>query len=585
MMAAVPQTKVLILHPEDGIAESESVAPYDLVIDLGRASPGTYERWSKQTRSQVICLYDFVAEDEDIYRTRSLLNLGRHSLIDRMGIDWWSVLWPEMLVPLQQLILVQRLAKYIDRECDLYSSRADYRCAALHLVLGGRITNLEGFFRASARRVGHYAEVASTFDLKQIFQIAQDKFDNKHALRSRLARRSPTSNRPSILLPSAYINVSRAALAYAASLPQEQFLLVCARDNAKVPQLFPNVQMTSLDPYFSRHDPHEARSLLELWGRLKMRLAGTAPEYKSGAAVGLLDRIPFMIRRGIAIRDAWKNLFDSENICSCFSADHNNVYTRIPLLLARRAGIPAVACHHGALDGGMAITTHDADFYLAKSQMERDYMIRVCDIAPEKVICCAPDRAEFIPRGRSFPNKSSMVFFSEPYSVWSWRMDEVYRDLLPRLYALAEECRVKLVVKLHPFESTGTYQQLLSTHLGTEKMRSVEIVDGAISEELWQNTRFALTAQSSIALECTARGIPIFLCGWLRDPFSGYIQQYQKFGIGRLVETVDQIAQIPELLASGTPQYPEPGHLPDSVNSEILKHLLSPCHALQDATG
>jgi hypothetical protein len=75
------------------------------------------------------------------------------------------------------------------------------------------------------------------------------------------------------------------------------------------------------------------------------------------------------------------------------------------------------------------------------------------------------------------------------------------------------------------------------------------------------------------------------LCGWLRDPFSGYIQQYQKFGIGRLVETVDQIAQIPELLASGTPQYPEPGHLPDSVNSEILKHLLSPCHALQDATG
>ena len=40
----------------------------------------------------------------------------------------------------------------------------------------------------------------------------------------------------------------------------------------------------------------------------------------------------------------------------------------IPLLLASRREIPAVACHHGALDGGMAIKTPCFSTYLAQGK-------------------------------------------------------------------------------------------------------------------------------------------------------------------------------------------------------------------------
>ena len=54
--------------------------------------------------------------------------------------------------------------------------------------------------------------------------------------------------------------------------------------------------------------------------------------------------------------------------------------------------------------------------------------------------------------------------------------------------------------------------------------------------------------QSSTALECTALGIPVFLCAWLRDSYSGYVQQYARFGAGHVLESPEQIADIPQLL-------------------------------------
>jgi len=317
---------------------------------------------------------------------------------------------------------------------------------------------------------------------------------------------------------------------------------------------------------------------------LRTRLIDSAPEYESGAAVGLFDRIPSLLHWEITIRDGWKRLFDSENIRSCFSADHTNPYTRIPLLLARHAGIPAVACHHGALDVWMAITTHDADCYVAKNEMEHDYMTRVCGIDTAKVLQVAPP-----PSVQAFPSsgdseiasdldiqrKRSLVFFTEPYGSGSWRMEEVYRELLPPLCGLAERCGLKLVFKLHPFESERGHRNLLGLFLPREKVRGIGIITGPIPEELWHNTQIALTVQSSVALECAARGIPIFLCGWLRDSFPDYIQQYQRFGIGHLLENVGQISDIPNILESA-PSLFNPRHDPPSPVSatEALRELL-----------
>jgi hypothetical protein len=569
--------KVLLLHARDNFHLYRKSSRWDLIVDLGRAPNSIYETSSGKDACPVVSIYEFAKGVEDLLQVKCALQAGMGYLVDGWKTDWWGILSVEIVPQLQQLILVHRLAKYLNQEYDISSSRSDYRSAALHRILGGRLTNLETSFQAATRQLRHYSELVSEFDSSQIFQVAQDKFDREHAIRRRFAKRGPTSNRPSILLPTAYTNVSRMALSYAALLPDEQFLLVCARDNGKVQELPANVQMISLDPYFSSPNLGEISSLVEIWAKLKMRLMSVAPEYESASAVGVFDRIPSLIRWEITVRDAWKRLFESENIRSCFCADHANPYTRIPLLLAKHAGIPAVACHHGAMDASMALTTHDADFYVAKTEMERDYMTRICGISSQKVFCISErSSAELTSNFSDIEKRPWFVFFSEPYSAWSWRIDEVYRELLPRLCALAETCGLKLVFKLHPFETAKGHRKILLRHLPAEKVRQIEVITGPISEQLWQNTRFALTVQSSVALECAARSIPIFLCGWLGDSFSGYIQQYERFGVGHLLETAAQINDIPQLLELRPAKFgARPDH-PDPMGAETLRELLAP---------
>jgi hypothetical protein len=58
-----------------------------------------------------------------------------------------------------------------------------------------------------------------------------------------------------------------------------------------------------------------------------------------------------------------------------------------------------------------------------------------------------------------------------------------------------------------------------------------------------------MTVESTIALDCAIRQIPIFLCSWLQHVYGGYVQQYAKFGVGHILNSPDEIKNIPQLLA------------------------------------
>ena len=75
-----------------------------------------------------------------------------------------------------------------------------------------------------------------------------------------------------MLLPSAYVNVSRTAASYAALLPNEKFLLVYARNSARLKNLPSNIHTTSLDSYFVTADRSEAGSSDEGLGVAEGRL-------------------------------------------------------------------------------------------------------------------------------------------------------------------------------------------------------------------------------------------------------------------------------------------------------------------------
>ncbi len=464
-------------------------------------------------------------------------------------------------------------------------SSARPRATALSRLLGARLTILETRIQSVIHRARHYREVFVHLDTNQLAQAVEDKCDSDHSIRRHFTRRGHASGGPVILSPSAYINVSRTILSYAVLLPDHRFLLVRTRSNAKPASLPANVCSKALAPYFISSDKQEIASLLESWNTLRKRLVCGAEEFNSADAVGILRRVAELLPWGIALRDAWNQLFESVEVSACLSADDSNPPSRIPLIIAKNRGIPALACHHGALDYMMAIKENHADRYLAKSEMERDYLTRVCQLAPEEIVVAQPVQPKPLalrPVGRRSP--AWLVFFTEPYRAGGWRSEEIYRDLLPRLCSLAQTCGLKLVFKLHPFESIRGHRRLLR-RIAPAQEGQIEVLAGPPSDLLWSNTQIALTVQSSTGLECAAQNIPVFFCAWLRDAYSGYVQQYARFGVGHVLEFADEIAQIPRLIdrhsKQSVPQRQDPGRL----SSDELSHLFSETYSFPVASS
>lgn len=541
---------VLLLHPEDPIPLS-SKNQWDLIVDFARAPATIYEECVSQNSCTVKSLFDFAQGMDDLHRVKDLVQAGTGILLDEQGIDWWEMFLPTFVPQLQQLLLIERFANEIGSKCNLQASRSDWRVRALEYFLGDDVHAAirQPHKSNSPSPIKHYFRAARNLDRAQLQQVLWDKFDRDHAFRGKISRKRKLLGR-FVILPSAYINVSRMAVAYARLLPEQRFLLVCARGSAQLKHLPPNVTQISLDPYFSGAPEKTLARLAQAIGRLKVQLAASSRELRVAIALGKLDGIVPFMRWGLAMRSAWEHLFESVDATACFSADDSNPYTRIPLLLAQKRKLPSVACHHGALDFMMAIKTISSDGYFAKSEMEYDYLRRVCRVSAQNMAVAGPSRpATEIPVKFASSKKQWLVFFSEPFNELNWRAASVYRDLLPRLLKVAEQCGLKMVFKLHPFENAGAFRRLLKNlPAGQAAAQNSLIMAGAPTEGFWENMNCAIVIQSSVAIECAERGIPVFLCNWLRDPWSEYVQQFERFGIGRVLQHPEEMQDIPTLL-------------------------------------
>ena len=89
------------------------------------------------------------------------------------------------------------------------------------------------------------------------------------------------------------------------------------------------------------------------------------------------------------------------------------------------------------------------------------------------------------------------------------------------------------------------------------------------------NARQARSVESSVAFECTTVGIPVFLCGWLRNAFSGYAPQYSHFGVGRLLESPDDLLRIPDMLCATVPDRDIVRRLAEPISADQLSEALS----------
>jgi len=485
---------------------------------------------------------------QDFDAIRMQLDAGRNQLVDEIGLDWWDLISFSIYSRLEESVLVGRLAGKLDATAELYATRPGWPANGVALWLKRPLHTFRPPSRSS--QFQRYSDLLRRFSFDQLAQIFLDKYDLGYRWRARFAARRRGPPGPFVLLPSAYTNVSRMAVAYASILPEQPFLLVATRRSGTHFDSRPNVACTSLAAYAGGPEPRgEYLEITRKWQILKKRLE-LLPELELLSRAGMLEEFPNYFRDGLAIRNAWRNVLSQEQIVGVMCGDDSNPYTRLPVLLARRQGIPTLDFHHGALDGRFLMKELSSDFYLAKGEMERDYLLRVCHLPGERVTLAGPPLPRSIPTHERAKHQGSLiVFFSEPYEAVGSRTEEIYRELLPALTRLAREFGRKLVVKLHPFESRHERIAIIEKVLLPNEAALVDVVAGPFTPELVRRAWFALTVESTTVIDCSLLGVPCFLCEWLTSSPYGYTGQYARFGVGRILNSPLQLNELPQMLA------------------------------------
>ena len=575
--------RVLLAHPDDELQGSSARQPWDAVIDLGRAPKSFYDERSIALNCPVSSIFDLAVEVEDLQIWRQLLELGMGQVVDRFGIDWWDVIGLVLQPELQDVRLALRLAEKLGGCRTLAVSRPSPMAEALALQLGVPLHVLQGGARSRVMRgVARRGAAVANLSFVNLRQVVYDKYDPYYRWRRKLAgpagepskQASESRGEPVMLLPSAYTNVTRTALSYARILPAQKFLLVLARESGAVSPLPANVKTVRLAGFATKkQDRNELQELEICWKDMEQSLA-QHPAFHLAFQMGVLRKGPGWLRWGLSVRDAWIQVFEKHPIMGCLSADDSNPYTRIPLLLAEQRGIPAVACHHGALDCRMAFKNLRFSSYLAKGEMERDYLGRVCGVDAGRIRIGAPSSSS--QENASVWNERApwIAFFTEPYETDSWRVEAVYRDVLPRLCALARASGKTVALKLHPFESARQRRRLLKRMLSAEDHKFVSVTDAPLSRAMLEKTWCAVTVESTVAFECAAVGIPAFLCAWLRHAYAGYVPQYVRFGVGRMLECPDDLLRIPDLVSKAIPNSNTARRLVQSISPDTFSEVL-----------
>jgi hypothetical protein len=572
--------KILLVHPDDSIEPGAWAGTrWDLAVDLGWSGRHAYSRQTERLGFRVFSIYDLVGHEQHRCRMRELLAIGLDQLVDSESVDWWEAFSVIPYAQLEQLMTLSALAGQIPAHAEIFATRPHFALGALSLLLDREIkcfsAKRHAGFRAAYRR---YRKAALTLRPSQLAEIAFDKWDTDYWLRRHFARSPKISPTPAILLPSAYVNVSRVQVAYARMLPHRRFLLVVTRRNGRLANLPGNVEVHSLASYAPRflHPTEEERTrLLARWQHVQNDLLETNPVLRLARKLRMFDGFASFLNSGLRVRDAWREVFAREPITAVLSADENNIYTRLPILLARSRNLRSVFCDHGALNMTFAIRRPVSDTYLVRGDMARDYNVGWCGLSQEKIVVGGPAETHGMLPSSNRAGRDWIVFYSEAYELNSARTQPFYAELLPELCSLARQTNRKVIVKLHPFESHRMRKALVDSVLSAEERGFVEMREGPMTPDLFARAWCSLTVESSVAVESTANGVPCFICSWFDASWYEYGKQYVKYSAGYPLDSPQRIREIPQLLEQIQIGEATRQNLQTAISPEDLESVLS----------
>lgn len=211
------------------------------------------------------------------------------------------------------------------------------------------------------------------------------------------------------------------------------------------------------------------------------------------------------------------------------------------LLAARAAGIPTLLLQHGILGDFCQFVDPPADHYIVRGRFWADFLAPAARARARVLNPPEPARhtAPVVAATRS------VLFLTTPYALWpQWDSS----DLDAILRVLLQACRQEdalLVVRVHPLEAVGSYQQLVSRLLADAPGARVQFSQGDGLEELVAASSVAVTYASTAFLDCLRHQIPIVSFDW--HDFS-YKQQIRDKGVFHFAAS---LASLQELVTRG----------------------------------
>src|ERR1700758_1158487 len=256
--------KVLLLHHEDSPRSGPwTRQKWDLLVDLGKSSEAAAAATQKELGCPVLRLDSLREGTRDLTYVGNILRAARGRLLDSEGLDWWELTGILVHTELELSMLVLRLVGELRKADELFASRPGWPANACAALLNRDLHAFRnGAMPSMGRQFDRYRQALQNFSFSQIAEIFFDKHDPHYKWRriSRGPRRAAAC--PVVLVPSAYVNVSRMAAAYAHLLPDQQFLFVATRRSATRFELPPNVMLAALSAYSPASESHRELACL-----------------------------------------------------------------------------------------------------------------------------------------------------------------------------------------------------------------------------------------------------------------------------------------------------------------------------------
>lgn len=272
--------KILLMDAQD----TADVGPWtgqkwDRIVDLGLGGHATYERWRRRYGCEVTTLSSLRKGFEDFRRVRELMDMGCGQLIDQHGLDWWEIFFLLFHGDLESFVLAQHFCATISPADELHVSRPSLFASILRSLRTAPVVAYALPPRARKNGLGHYARVSRKLSASQMIDVFWDKYDPGYQWRGRLTRKRRAARGPAVLLPTAYINVSRTGVSYAETFPEEKFLLVATRRSGWVRSPPQNVESTWLSQYASLGGRRGENKAMRSQWRSLLRELKQVPEF------------------------------------------------------------------------------------------------------------------------------------------------------------------------------------------------------------------------------------------------------------------------------------------------------------------